>query len=250
MTHPHRTPRSLVLALSLAVVLLGLTTPLASAATPPGRAGPMVGAPSVGDCFDLTYRQALRNSTTEKAVDCSRQHTLVVTAVGRLPKGLTWRTPDEKLYRVWHRVCTRGEDRLIGKNQRLIYQTSYEGFAFEPTAAQKKAGARWLRCDIGMYKGKGLGPLPQGTLPKAKAPLPDSIARCISAQNRFTPCENTHTYRSSYVFAVRGEPTSKRAARAAVKRCPAQVASNRWRHTHQDIWGPTFLVACYSKTRT
>ena len=26
----------------------------------------MVGAPSVGDCFDLTYRQALRNSTTER----------------------------------------------------------------------------------------------------------------------------------------------------------------------------------------
>ena len=83
-----------------ALRLLGIGTASAGETVP----DPMSGAPAVGACYDLTYKQAGGDSTSEATVDCGGKHTLIVGAVGQLPESFDWDDSSER-YTYSNKIC-------------------------------------------------------------------------------------------------------------------------------------------------
>jgi hypothetical protein len=239
--------------LAAAAVALALTAPAYAEGTPARAA-----TPSVGECHSLTMAQAEQSSDTSAPVPCSSAHDDRVIAVPDLPSGVSY--ADLDAVGVLHtaaRLCYPAFRAALGQTDRVRDRSAYTYLFFVPTAAERTAGARWLRCDLTVRHGRTLGDLPTDRVPAlATTRIPAKVTRCLAGRDHLvTVCTARHTYRATGSFTVdlKRFPGRKEMARIGRNRCPALVSTDG---DFRFSWVPAFAynlahdrtVVCYSRT--
>lgn len=229
------------------VVLTLLTAGLGSL----GLVSPASAAvPKVGQCHQLTWSQALAASDSKAAVSCTARHNLQTIAVITASKSLAGMTLEQLA--VEGDACLRPLYRTLSSSMTKRALTAYTLFTFAPTAEQRAAGARWIRCDLALAHDRAIAPLPRHKLSSPVVPtrIKDGIRRCLTGRQYLTTCTQPHAYRAvkAFVMDQAAYPTAARWHAAADRRCQtgwdlAYIATRAaWRagqHT----------VTCYDKTR-
>jgi hypothetical protein len=217
--------------------------------TTPDPAAPTL---KVGACHDLTVRQIESPSIPVKPVACTKDHTAVVTAVPTLPSTLTWTSAHDDIAAAASTTCWKSVEKRVGSNPLLWARSQYGLAWYEPTQAQKDAGARWFSCHVVVFEDTRLGDLPT-RLPKLSKKMPDSIARCGAPRTfAYTTCADRHAARSTYSFFVKKKTTKRNANIAAGKVCPRHVPNpkpSKWMLSWQEFNAKKFIVVCYAKTK-
>lgn len=243
----------IIAVLTLVTALLGTGSASAGDTEP----DPLAGAPAVGDCYDLTIRQAYGHSSPEQPVSCAGRHTMVVTAVGTIPSSIDWATFDwdkkfpAALSRALDDVCDPAVRKLLGTDTARAL-TLYEDYFFSPAAADVEAGARWFSCEVAVQASTKLLPFPKGQPAKVGASTPDSVRRCAkNAKGSFTtvPCSQPHQWRSTFAKLVHRKLTENTMRAAAKKTCPRRVSSERWLYFANYVSTSSFVIGCTSETR-
>jgi hypothetical protein len=253
------------LALALGVTSAVLTAPVA--ATPaPGpsapsalsapSAEPAAGRPKVGDCHALTYREGSAFSDPDAPVPCRRPHTSRTVKVFDVPRSVV--ADQSKAFDAGIRGCAPAIRRALGGSRKAQAMSAYNLMFFAPTAAQRRAGARWIRCDLTLLGGSRLIPLPTDRTPAlGSLPHPDRVARCGDARRAgfyATACSAKHDYRAKDTLRIPSKtyPGRKGLIRIAGRRCPAIVGSRTWYATWPSAEGWRLagerLMVCYRKT--
>lgn len=159
-----RTARALVPALALALLLpvLGACTgddePSSGPTSPPTSAAPSAPptatAPGVPDnraCYAITFADAVAPAAPTGAVPCSREHTAMTYAVGRLDTVVDGHLLAVDSDRVQEQVaeeCPARFGAFVGgslSDQRL---SMLRPVWFTPSVEESDAGANWFRCDV------------------------------------------------------------------------------------------------------
>jgi hypothetical protein len=242
--------RSLLVTLAAAALVAG---PSLADAAPAQRAGdPTFHMPEVGSCHVMTVKQQAAFSAPNRSVPCSSRHTSQTIASFRVRGKVDWKNT-QALWAKVARKCYPAMKATLGADAKTRAMTSYDLLWFAPTAAERRKGARWLRCDLVLRGTKRLLPLPTDGSPFVSLPLPDSIARCETAR-WITVCDSPHTYRSVGAVKLTGRkfPGHPKLERIAVRRCPDLVNTRvwRWDAPNADTWrhGDKVLI-CLAKTR-
>jgi hypothetical protein len=191
---PRRSLLSSVGLLAVALTLAGCT--LLPGATSAATAAPSA-TPTAGQCWNATATQAYdwadwKGST---ATSCTRSHTLYTYQVGKISDepGDSWAAPGDSSA-LSDAIQTKAGDACgisallphLKWNQQLI-----NAYFFVPTEEQWKAGARWVRCDVGL--------LATGTTlnNESFSALPSKISSLVNAVSsdpvRFEFCMNSST---------------------------------------------------------
>ena len=256
-----RPARALVVALSLSLLVLapatasatGTTTEPTQPAEPAEPTGdPMVGAPAVGTCYQLTYDELMAVSTPAEPVDCTSRHTAQVLAVLTLPDGLDWDSSPARLDRLTQKACSPAHSEVVKDDPRVHARTLVQFSYFYPDAAEQEAGARWFRCDVSLRTGDTLLRLPE-ELPRVRraAAIDDTVGRCVTRKYTYTACSTSHRYvhaAAIVVDGVRPRSAERVLAEVAHRRCPRRTTGRAW------IWSaaPTgtrreHVVVCYQR---
>jgi hypothetical protein len=238
---------------AVAALVLTAITSLGSAAS--AAADPMIGAPAVGQCFDVNRAELQPTTYTEAAVDCSAPHTSVVLAVATLPSGMSYDGGDARRWRLLGETCLRDARHALGTSTVGFGLTAYNFGFFLPTGEQQAAGARWLRCDLVLRDGDRPLPLPDN-LEVGSFPFSRQVSRCLAGHDlHVTACAERHTYRSTWAAEIRGAHYPSRTSWLATGRslCSRGVSTPRdYRFTWatKAMWqtGDHTLV-CYSRSR-
>jgi hypothetical protein len=133
--------------------------------------------------------------------------------------------------------------------------SSYDLAWFIPSAAERRQGAKWLRCDLVLTGGKQLQPLPtDGSAFLSAPPLSDSVARCLTGKGTDTVCAKTHAWRAKGAVRLAGKsyPGEKRIAKVAARKCEGITGTRSWRWTSPSAvtWKHADrMLVCYAKTR-
>jgi hypothetical protein len=230
----------------LAASLTSLGTPAA------GAADPMLGAPAVGQCFDLSREELELASYPEAPVDCAAAHTAQTIAVAIVPDGLAFE--DRGLVRFALETCYPAQRKALGTSRLGARLTAYGLGFFGPTPEQQAAGARWLRCDLVLTHDQALLPLP-AELAVVRYPFADKVSRCLAGRDfHVAVCSERHTYRATAAMKVklRKYPSTKAWRRIGAERCRRATTSRTYRFSWPSkvSWkvGDKALV-CYTKTR-
>lgn len=241
-TRPHR---RLLLGAVLALVLGALLgTPISALADAGVR-------PKVGQCHQLSQRQAYADDDARPAVPCTRRHNLQTVAVVTSPQSLAGLT-SEQLSDLGATLCLAAGDRALGRSTILRHQSAYSMWTFAPTAAQIAAGAHWFRCDLGLQSSGRPLALPQRRLPHPvlRSPIPDSQRRCLTRPGWVTPCTHAHAWRSTGAFVLQQStyPTADDVTPMARGRCPSGWDQARW--PTEWAWSKgDRVVVCYDETK-
>ncbi|HET9422534.1 MAG TPA: septum formation family protein [Nocardioides sp.] len=246
---------SLLASLALiTTVLTAGTGNAAPAAEPAHRAGPAYHMPKVGSCHNLTLRQAMAMSAPTTAVDCDERHTTKTLVVKQLSGKVDWNAPD--LWRGVFGPCARKANRVLGGDKARA-MSAFGLFSFIPSKRERARGAKWKRCELGLWGGRTLQPLPKN-LDLGSPPLDDKVAKCLNGPDRslrVTVCAKAHTYRVTGGFRLSGTryPGEQRLAKKAIDRCPKLVTTRKWRYEvpfNADQWRAGWrTIVCYSKTK-
>ena len=238
----------------LSVALSGLLVAALSAfATPSATAAdPLLGAPVVGQCFDVSAAELAESSYTEAPVDCAAEHSSQVIAVAQVPNGIDY--GGKPLLGFALKTCFPAQRAALHTNQLGLRLTAYNLGYFGPTAEEQAAGARWLRCDLVLVAGRTLAPLP-GTLEVGRFPFRNAVARCLAGRAfGLTTCSSKHTFRATGALTIdaRHFPRTRAWQRIGNQRCPRAVTTRTFRFgwPSKAAWkaGDQTLI-CYSRTR-
>jgi Septum formation len=250
------TTGALAAAAALTLATLGAVVP--SFAGSQQRTGAMTGAPTIGTCSTMTAAQGAARSDHSTVVDCAQSHSAEVAGVVKLPTGLQWsEASSARLFRVIASGCLPQVNATLGRNNATRDSSAYDYVWFEPTKAQRDAGARWLSCSVTRPRVAVLANLPTSTVPfLPDGPLPDPVARCLNRNRYDTPCAAAHRWRAAGTFTVSGSyPGTKVLTEKATAKCAARVPAGRpyaWTYRDRTTWnvGHDHVVVCYSKTRS
>src|SRR4051812_5931557 len=148
--------------------------------------------PVVGDCWTSTVKAAGQAAawTAGGAVPCAAKHQLLTYAVVSVKSSKSsWRTSDGNLD---GKIATAANRSCDAKFWKTFPETDGLGrlqrFFFVAPTEQWKKGARWVRCDVGVFKTGSLmedpffASLPSnvGTLQKQLESTPDVFAYCVT----------------------------------------------------------------------
>jgi hypothetical protein len=252
MTRSLRTGLAAGILAVLAVTATLLTVPAATAAAPsPASAAAERAAarPEVGSCHRLTFRAAGAVSDNRRAVSCRRQHTTVTIGVLGLRGRVAWGS--DALDVRSSRYCLAKTTRYLRTSQAGLARSAYMYLWFYPTPAQRRAGAKWVRCDLALRGGtaslQNLATRPARTVDSL--PYAARHARCLQ-QRTLTACSYRHQWRAVGTTVLRGRsyPGDAALERRAGNVCPRQTGTRRWYATWptQTLWktGARILV-CY-----
>jgi hypothetical protein len=237
-----RTRVGVLLFATMLGLLIGLPSS-SSAATP---------APKVGSCHQLfSLKQLAVASDTKPAVSCTQRHSTQTVAVVTSPTSQAGLTGEER-GALGSRLCQPVWDKALGRNAVVREQTAWQEFFFFPTPAQVDAGARWIRCDVGMLAGTRPISLPKKKLAKPiiGTHIDNAERRCLTSRNWVTPCSQKHVLRSIGAVVVRASsyPSGPQVVRAANRGCPKSWYSVM--PPSQVGWEDGNHVAvCYQRTR-
>ena len=187
------------------------TSPASHAVTAKKKA--MTGAPKVGRCYDVPGKDAWNfDIITAHTVSCHTSHTLWVYRVTEVPASITLpsrsagdESPAFQRFQIGQ--CGGHLGKAIGKIGRSYGFSSYMGFYAAPTMGQRKKGARWLSCEVGIISRKKA--LAHTTWRKPKhlsAHLPALLTICATASYDLTNCAKKHAYRARYVRFFNAAP--------------------------------------------
>ncbi|NYG60732.1 hypothetical protein BJ980_003655 [Nocardioides daedukensis] len=223
---------------------------------------PLAGAPSLGACYALQKSDTLATTSTRAALpDCDRAHTSRTFLVETVPEGQ--QTDDFELIRS---KCEGALPTGTGLNTTELYSSIVTWIWFEPTSAQKKAGARWFRCDAIAQSREKLKPLPRtadrgynffiGALPKA-------YKRCIrdgkdtngdgEPEPVHVTCAEKHQYEWTGYFRMKDTskfPSDKAFMGWAKSRCTKVAGTAQWWATwpSERAWSDgERRISCYAK---
>ena len=215
-------------------------------------ADPLVGAPAVGQCFDMDSTELASAAYTEAPVDCASTHTSTTIAVAVLPEGLAYES--RALARFALETCVPVQRKVLGTSIRGLRLTAYTLGYFGPTPEQQAAGARWLRCDLVLGSPDDLQPLP-AKLDVGSYPFKKSVSRCLTGRDfHVTVCSAKHTYRATAAITIKADrfPSEKAWKRIGTQRCRTAVTSRTYRFgwPSKVAWkAGDHTLLCYSKTR-
>lgn len=151
-------------------------------------------SPSAGDCWTSTASIAASaaNWTASAAVSCSTSHQLYTYAVASVTSSAsTWQTAsgtlDDTIATAGNTACRAQLDGFLGN----IPTGLIEPFFFVPSVSQWRAGARWIRCDIGLFllgspvAAPALDKLPPqiDTLVQQVTSHPDAYGECVTTSD-------------------------------------------------------------------
>jgi hypothetical protein len=153
--------RAVIAALGTVLVLAGCTSdgsdpdadppsssPTTTETTPPDP-GPR---PKVGECHDLSFRQALSVVGGTKPVACRKGHTAETFLVGRLElatrAGKMRRVDSRAAQRQARTACTSRLPRHLARTPRELRLSMAQAVWFTPSPQRAEAGADWFRCDV------------------------------------------------------------------------------------------------------
>lgn len=248
-------PLALPAARPLGLLLAALLTVAGSTAgllgTPAAAAEPdlMAGAPAVGECHDVTIKQAYGDVLNAAPVACSEDHTLVVSAVRPVADGIDMadsEAVDEAA------ACHLQTEKLVGRDPLLRARTLYYTFVFLPTLAQQEAGARWASCHVSVWDARGLNDLPS-TLPKVRKKPAAAVGRCLDRKSELVTCAEKHAYRTTHTFFLKASG-SKAAVHRKVRAKGAPVCVRKAGRASLFNWFSysrkpgKVIVLCYTKT--
>jgi hypothetical protein len=239
MTRPRGS--AVLLSTLLAVAGLGIVTA-------PAQADPHYAEPSVGECHDYSYRAIAHQSEDSPAEVCDGTQSAMTYAVVELPKRIHVNTEDAGRYAL--PKCDKAFAKALGGRPTTWALTSYFTAWFIPTKAERRQGARWVRCDAVLYGGHNkLAPVPT-SLKLGHPPLDDSVARClVNAGHRSyrTVCDRRHDFRSKKAIKLSGShyPTKDQFLQVVGRRCPRLYylppSPEAWKNGYK-------IVVCYAKT--
>lgn len=183
--------------------------PQTTEATPPPRAGPPPPAPEEGACYDLSFRQALAPTATERPTACDGPHTSETYAVGTLDTVVDGHLLAVDAERVQAQVadaCPEALPAFLGGDAEAQRLSMIRPVWFTPSVAQSDRGADWYRCDVVVVAGAETLAEPTSTLKGAldKQALRDRYAMCGTAApdaERFERviCAAEHSWRAIQV---------------------------------------------------
>jgi len=253
--------RRIVCALSTVICATALTAGTTATAAAPGTPQLEDPArfeiPTVGECHNYGLAVAAQESDTSAVVPCGTTHTAKVIKTPLLPENLTWDSEASAIHLVMVKACLPAFRAILGRTERLRQKSAYEIVWFEPTQAQKDAGARWLRCDLVLYGGYSLQPITRNTAPILQAyPLPNRVTSCLVGGDpiRLTVCSKTHRYRATGTWLVERTyyPGHDGMLAIAKRRCPSLVTTPRYWYAFwmdRNAWkAGDRTITCYSHT--
>ncbi|WP_183092712.1 septum formation family protein [Nocardioides stalactiti] len=162
------------------------TAPTTTAPTPPPTAAPPPAGPEDGNCYALTFRQALSFTTRVGPTACKDAHTSETYAVGVLDTvvdGHLLAVDSDRVQAQVAETCPAALPDFLGgdlEDQRL---TMFRPVWFTPSLAQSDRGADWYRCDVVVVSGDESLAEPEGSLEGAldKPVLRERYAMCGTA---------------------------------------------------------------------
>ncbi|WP_165355240.1 septum formation family protein [Nocardioides oleivorans] len=191
------------------------TTPTPTETVPPDP-GP---TPKVGECHDLSFRQAIAVIGRSKPVRCGRAHTAQTYFVGRLDlttKAGHVRRPDSRAaQRQARRACTSRLPRHLARTPLQLRLSMAQAVWFTPSVAKAEAGADWFRCDVVVVAApRQLMRLPKQTKGWGEAP---AITMCATAAPgtkafRRVTCGSQHSWRATTTVDIPGKDLPEEAA--------------------------------------
>lgn len=203
------------------------STPSETSTEPPDP-GPR---PKVGECHDLTFRQAVAVVGRPTPVSCRTKHTAQTYAVGRLElktaSGHTRRTDSRAAQRQARTTCTSRLPRHLGVAPRDLRLKMVQAVWFTPSPKRAEAGADWFRCDVvAVASPRQLLPLPRQTKGWGDAP---AVAMCSTAAPgtpgfRRVGCGAKHAWQAVSSVDILGE-----------KLPPRGVIEDRMESTCKDV---------------
>lgn len=216
------------LRLGAAVLLAALTSLTTVTAAAPARAGVDITPPAVGSCHDLTKGEAWSSSEPDPAVSCTERHTTVTVKIVELSGTPNWQDT-AALSRAMFVKCWRAVDATLDGSVAARVRSAYILYWFIPTKAQRDAGAKWIRCDLGLPNGDRLRPLPTDGGPQLGGlPLPDNIARCRLGRGgdfEVVVCSHGHAFRATHHIHRSGDqyPGARAMRRWTIRKCRARI---------------------------
>ena len=180
------------------------------APTPP-RARPAP-RPEAGECYRLTYDDALAPTTDAKPVRCSRRHTAQTYHVGTLDAVVDGHLLAVDATRVRAQAateCPRRLGRFLGGDEQDLRLSVLRAVWFSPSLAQSDEGEYWFRCDVISLAGDAtLGRLavpPRRVL--ASAPGRTAYGLCGSAEPgtagfQRVACSAAHSWRAVATYTL------------------------------------------------
>lgn len=236
-----------------AVTSTTVANPILTAAPFAARSGPGFAKPANRLCYDLTQKQNQRKSHTRAAVPCTDRHTSKTFKVFRLPRGVSYSNRD-RYFEVVDRRCMPAFKKVLDGTDARRTKTAFTYTVFQPTPAQRRKGARWVRCDIILNGKNELHDLPQKlTLPRK---ISRALTRCLSQRSYvFYSCQDNHSFRAVGVIRYFSKRyPSREDLSAAARKCEPRFfkRGDRYLFTFPDVseWeqGSRSLL-CYKKTR-
>lgn len=202
---------------ALAVVWLLVAGAVARAADPNFE------RPRVGACHGLGLVDITCASDPSQPVSCGGFHTTRTIAVVGVPAGLdlprSGQTGGAAL--VVAGRCHAAWRRVLGSTARVRAMSAFRVATFVPTTAQRRRGARWVRCDLMRVGGGRLLALP-AQVRLGGLPLPDRFAVCVSPRLTATACSEPHVLRAVTAFTLKmsSSPGFEVLQAETVRRCP------------------------------
>jgi hypothetical protein len=243
--------RSRILSLAAAIAVVAL---IAGAFTPTAEAASS--KPIVGQCRTTTAAQDTGLYDTHAPVPCSTLHRMKTFAVPTVPSGLDFvHITVSQAAALGQALCYPKFQTALGGTLADRHLTTYDFSFFIPTLAQRKAGARWVRCDlILLYLGTD-GYTAYAALPNFSFPfvgghtLTDKTHRCLAVADHdyWTTCSRPHVARADQTFVIHSTsyPSNATAAAAANTACPGK----RWTKPGPYAWKHNdHTLVCYTNT--
>jgi hypothetical protein len=253
--------RRIVCALSTVIVATALATGTTAAAAAPSTQGledpGTFEIPTIGECRNYGLGVVAQQSdTTAPLPSCGTTHTSKVIATPVLSES-TWAAGASAIHLAMVKACRPAYIAILGRTEKLRQKSAYEIAWYEPTQAQKDAGARWLRCDLILYGGYSLQPITRNAAPILEAyPLPNRVTSCLVGGDpiRLTVCSKTHRYRATGTYLVQRTyyPGTDTLYAIAQRECPSRVTTPRYWYAFwmdRNAWkAGDRTITCYSHT--
>lgn len=217
----------------LAIALLGglLVAPAGAFARGAEPDGPTYQMPTVGECHVATSADYTL-LTQGTGVDCSEEHTVLVSGVVVLPDDTEWVRGGEDLEAAAELYCLPAFYEAIGKPFKVIARTAYVWKYWYPNATQRSHGASWFRCDVVLAGYAQFVPLPVPLVTGTK--VPERIQTCLMVVGESiyaSSCKDQFNWHLDKVFVVPGDayPKRKTLVKFSKTHCPAAKHHKPWR---------------------
>jgi Septum formation len=154
--------------------------------------------PTVGQCWDASTAQASAWADWEgkSAANCSATHTLYTYGVGEV-KGVSsnsWGTSSSPTT-LSNTIATKAADSCTASYKKFLPSLNWKQqlistYFFVPSETQWKSGARWVRCDVGVFS---VGTtLAQETFQSLPAQISDFTSAVKTDPKRYELCLNSN----------------------------------------------------------